>query len=71
VLLGYGAGKNEIVLQGQGTGGLDDFASQLKDDQVQFGVVELVVKGVCASLLHSQILPVEELLTHAQPLCVL
>jgi len=45
VLLGYGAGKNEIVLQGQGTGGLDDFASQLKDDQVQFGVVELVVKG--------------------------
>jgi len=44
VLLGY-AGKNEVVYQGQGTGGLDEFAAQLQDDQVQFGVLELLVKG--------------------------
>eukprot|EP01100_Stratorugosa_tubuloviscum_P006262 TRINITY_DN270_c2_g1_i1.p1 TRINITY_DN270_c2_g1~~TRINITY_DN270_c2_g1_i1.p1 ORF type:complete len:330 (+),score=163.79 TRINITY_DN270_c2_g1_i1:41-991(+) len=45
VLLGYGTGKNDIQFVSKGSGGLEEFKSQLVDNQVQFGVLEVVIAG--------------------------
>lgn len=45
VLMGYGQGKNDIVFCGSGRGGLEEFKQHLRDDQVNFGVLEVIVKG--------------------------
>ena len=41
MVMGY-EGKNRIVLQGKGSGGLTAFVSNLQDDQCQYGYVRLV-----------------------------
>jgi len=43
VLLGYQ--NNEIVLTGSGSGGLQEFKTKLIDNQIQYGALELIVKG--------------------------
>jgi len=43
--LGYGEGKNDIVLLGDGEGGLDEMKQNLTDDKIYFGVFEVVVEG--------------------------
>ena len=45
MLLGYGEGKNDIVLLGDGEGGLDEMKQNLTDDKIYFGVFEVVVEG--------------------------
>jgi len=45
VLLGYGEGKNDIVLTGSGNGGLEELRGLLDDSKIQFAVIEVVVKG--------------------------
>lgn len=44
VLLGYGSAKNDIVLLGTGTGGLEEVREQLRDDKIQFAVLEVTGK---------------------------
>ena len=45
-MLGYGAGKNDIVLLGEGENGLDEMKQLLTDDKIYFGVFEVVVEGI-------------------------
>jgi len=45
VLIDYGKGKNEARYSKKGEGGLDAFKLELKDDAVQFGVVQVHIKS--------------------------
>jgi len=45
VLLGYASNRTDLKLVGSGTGGVDEFRDNLRDEQVMYGVLELVVKG--------------------------
>jgi len=46
VLLGYGEGKNDIVVVNSGSGGIDEFKAHInQDDKIFFGLLETMVAG--------------------------
>jgi len=45
VLLGYGEGKNDIVILGSGNGGIEELKTHMDETKVMFAIVELTVTG--------------------------
>jgi len=42
MLMGYGSNKKALELYGSGTGGLEEFATKLKEDEVTYGYVRVI-----------------------------